>query len=206
MCICALAPSPADVQDQDVQLFTGSASSNFYKYRRQILRLPCYHAVRQAVLPTATHPLHPWLNALFGIEAAPIMVEVRPVPSMGAGHSGLFAARSIPKSTVVVTMTDQGRLPRHQWPAYRDHFQLPDDAKIESWGMHTVFYSTSWINPAAPPLWYYMNHSSLPNVVMRIANPDGPVPQQRLVWVAVRDIAAGDEIRFYYFDAPASWV
>jgi hypothetical protein len=72
--------------------------------------------------------------------------------------------------------------------------------------MHTVFYSTSWINPAAPPLWYYMNHSSLPNVVMRIANPDGPVPQQRLVWVAVRDIAAGDEIRFYYFDAPASWV
>ena len=67
-------------------------------------------------------------------------------------------------------------------------------------------YSTSWINPAAPPLWYYMNHSSLPNVVMRIANPDGPVSQQRLVWVAVRDIAAGDEIRFYYFDAPASWV
>jgi SET domain-containing protein len=125
---------------------------------------------------------------------------------MGAGHCGLFAKQSFPKGSVVVAMADQGRLPRQRWAAYRDHYQLPDDAKIESWGMRSVFYSTSWINPITKPLWYYMNHSSLPNVVMRLTNHGGPVSAQRVVWVAVNDIAAGEEIRYYYFDTPASWV
>ena len=47
-------------------------------------------------------------------------------------------------------------------------------------------------------LWYYMNHAACPTVRMRMTD-------SRLLWVATRALAAGDELRFTYVDAPSAW-
>ena len=47
--------------------------------------------------------------------------------------------------------------------------------------------------------WVWMNHSMYPNLKVEVINPDGPVDDRDLRWVATEYIRAGDELT-YRFD------
>ena len=79
---------------------------------------------------------------------------------------------------------------------YTEKHGIPHDAGVHV--KRTVHYDASYLGPWSVK-WYFLNHSANWNAKLKLL--DG-----QIVWVAVRAIAAGDEITFSYGEPDPAWV
>ena len=112
---------------------------------------------------------------------------------------GLFAKEPIEEDEEVIGMK-VGKIERFSEPQWERHHVakgLPHDAAIlvEHIGNKRI---TDWSNRRYTPRWYKLNHSKNPNLKMMYR-------KRRIVWVATRDIAVGEELTFFYLEGTEGW-
>lgn len=132
---------------------------------------------------------------------------LRPRRSPTHGY-GLYTLQSLPAKDVIITFS-RGKVTtaRSDIP-----WRIPDDAVIEqalapSGSKFHYDDALRFLNPrtATPcqsiPRWWWLNHSFRPNLRLQLS------PITRTVhWVALRDIAAGEELTFCYGRFDTEWL
>lgn len=124
----------------------------------------------------------------------------RVAPSAVAGL-GLFANVRIERMASIATIPAQRVLSKAEapsaWAAWRARHRLPHDACIR---LHDgrIAYGAQWRSSSEVPDWYRMNHSTTPNVIMRLS-------AEGVVWRARRDIEPGEELTYHYGEPDARW-
>ena len=109
---------------------------------------------------------------------------------------GLFAKENIQEGEEVIGMK-VGKVEKYserKWQRVHAEKEIPHDAAIYVTRIDKRV--TDWIDRR--PLWYRLNHSKNPNLIMKYR-------KARIVWVANRDIAAGEELTFYYLEGAQDW-
>jgi hypothetical protein len=116
---------------------------------------------------------------------------------------GLFSEGHIYAGEEVVSFVDAAMMPMHEWPAYSAEHSLNEEwAGVQAQrclppptkATRTVMLYDKEFVPGNPrPAWTYMNHSSRPNLEMRV-----PRSGYRVAWYALCDIWQGTELVFKY--------
>eukprot|EP00966_Prymnesium_polylepis_P066974 1554707-Prymnesium_polylepis.1 len=109
---------------------------------------------------------------------------------------GLFNRTAIPSGTIVCAQAKPLRLSSKAWSLRQLSLKLPDDAGILARGR--VYADDAFADPARPPLWYLLNHSSSPNLHAKLS-------RGRVVWVALRPIPPHTLLTFHYGEPDPAW-
>ena len=108
----------------------------------------------------------------------------------------MFAKKNIKEGEQVVDMkkVKVQRFSESAWNKYYKNKNLPHDAAI--YVSRIGKRITDWLT--IMPKWYRLNHSSRPNLKMEYKD-------SRIVWVAKRNIQAGEELTFSYGEGTEDW-
>ena len=140
-------------------------------------------------------------------------------PSAGKGL-GVFAMRDIAKGSVVCTMRHPCRIHQGAWSVVQRQRHYPHDGCLSIPRSADCIYDESF--PRGPlthkqdleaflaasaevPIWYRLNHSACPNLLMQVVNDHRPQCEQTVAWMARWPIHAGDELTFKYEGSTAAW-
>ena len=129
------------------------------------------------------------------------MIRVGPAQRNGIGIGlGLFAKKAITEGTIVVKMNKdkETRMSETAWQRYwRENNRLHDSAVFVNSIGKSGLRVTDWLS-GPTPRWYRLNHSFNPNTEMKYR-------KGRVVWIATKNIAVGEEITFDYGEVPDEW-
>ena len=103
-------------------------------------------------------------------------------------------------------MVNQQTVDHVDFERWRQRRRLPHDSCVYMPNLRTCMFDSTWVDPHdQPPLWYRINHSRdyncRPCFVADMTFPN----KGRLMWLATRDIDAGDELVYNYDNAPREW-
>lgn len=155
--------------------------------------------------PSSRDPQQPlWLALVFAMTSK-FLLQPRRSPTHGYG---LYTQQALPAQSEVITFV-RGKVAsaRADIP-----WRIPEDAVIEqalapSGSRFHYDDALRFLDPqtAAPcrsiPRWWWLNHSFRPNLKLQLS------PSTRTVrWVALRDIAAGEELTFRYGRFDTKWL
>lgn len=122
------------------------------------------------------------------------LTTVRRSPGKG---NGLFARRRVRKGTVVAAFRKAVCLDVDACERRRCDLGLPHDSVVHCKGSRRVWCDVTFTKHDVPD-WYMMNHG-VPNTRPCLVD-DG------VVWVTTRDVVRGEELVFWYENAPKAWI
>ena len=123
----------------------------------------------------------------------------------------LFANRDLPKGSKIVSFVSPRKMLSSEWFTFANKHKLPFDSCVHFMigSKEYALYDHSFIDEK--PIWYYLNHSKKPNTKARVIDTHSYRSSRskpktlNIVWVAIKNIKNGEEIRFDYGEPSDDW-